>query len=175
MVSRAKKKRQMFDHSQWHMYQVSMGLSAGHTDWKLIDKMVLRARANCLIAWNFRGFGGIRAKGKFEKFGENSGEFTGIQMGFWMALFFWIQWEFLGDFGATPGFLEIWVFGVVSGDLGSMHNSQANTKKRFTKLFWGAVKVNIPGTQLGAFPKKIGKKIQWGNPLVYFQNKNRGF
>ena len=28
------------------------------------------------------------------------------------------QWEFLGDFGATLGFREIWVFGVVSGDLG---------------------------------------------------------
>ena len=36
----------------------------------------------------------------------NSGEFSGIQWGFVWHLV-WIQWEFLGDFGATPHFREI--------------------------------------------------------------------
>ena len=71
-----------------------------------------------LIFRKFLGFGGIWAiSGKFEKFRENSGEFSGIQWGFVWRLI-WIQWEFLGGFGATPDFQEVWVFGVVSGDLG---------------------------------------------------------
>ena len=55
--------------------------------------------------------------GEFGKFRENSVEFIGIQWGFLWRLV-WIQWEFLGDFGATPDFRENWGFGVVSGDLG---------------------------------------------------------
>ena len=71
-----------------------------------------------LISRKFRGFGGIWAiSGKFGKFRENSGEFSGIQWGFVWRLV-WIQWEFLGDFGAAPDFQENLGFGVVSGDLG---------------------------------------------------------
>ena len=80
-----------------------------------------------LIAWipllacfsrKFQGFGGIWANlGKFGKFRENSVELSGIQWGFVWRLV-WIQWEFLGDFGATPDFRENLGFGVVSGDLG---------------------------------------------------------
>ena len=67
---------------------------------------------------NFRGFGGIWANsGKFGKFRENSGELSGIQWGLVWRLV-WIQWEFLGDFGATPDFRENLGFGVVSGDSG---------------------------------------------------------
>ena len=71
-----------------------------------------------LISRKFRGFGGVWAiSGKFGKFRENSGEFSGIQWGFVWRLV-WIQWEFLGDFGAMPDFQENLGFGVVSGDLG---------------------------------------------------------
>ena len=71
-----------------------------------------------LILQKFQGFGGIWANSaKFGKFRENSGELSGIQWGFVWCLV-WIQWEFLGDFGATPDFQENWGFGVVSVDLG---------------------------------------------------------
>ena len=59
-----------------------------------------------LISRKFRGFGGIWAiSEKFGKFRENSGEFSGIRWGFVWRLV-WIQWEFLGDFGATPDFQQ---------------------------------------------------------------------
>ena len=59
-----------------------------------------------LILRKFQGFRGIWSNsGKFGEFQENSGELCGIQ---WNSVWRlgWIQWEFLGDFGATPDFRE---------------------------------------------------------------------
>ena len=81
-----------------------------------------------------------RFRGNSRKFRENSGEFSGIQWGFVWCLI-WIQWEFLGDFGATPGFWKTWVFGVVSGDLGPQKAfaqiaSPTKPQDRLDAAFW---------------------------------------
>ena len=71
-----------------------------------------------VILRKFQGFGGIWANsGKFGKFRENSGELSWTQ---WNSVWrlVWVQWEFLGDFGAMPDSRENLGFGVVSGDLG---------------------------------------------------------
>ena len=69
-----------------------------------------------LISWKFQG---IRWNlGEIGETREISGKFRGTQ---WNSVWrlVWIQWEFLGDFGATPGFQENLEFGAVSGDLGA--------------------------------------------------------
>ena len=85
---------------------------AGHKASKLADCVnfspPLISREISGIRWNLGKFGEIQG---------NSGELSGTQWGFVWRLV-WIQWEFLGDFGATPDFRENSVFGVVSGDLG---------------------------------------------------------
>ena len=78
------------------------------------------------IGWNLGEFGEIR---------EISGKFRGIQWGFVWRLVR-IQWEFLGDFGATPDLRGNLGFGVVSGDLGG--------QKAFCAKFNPGLKLSIP-------------------------------
>ena len=72
-----------------------------------------------LISRKFQGFGGIWANpGKFGKFRENSGEFSGIQWVFFCMVLSMNSVGIPGGFRATPDFREKFWFGVVSGDLG---------------------------------------------------------
>ena len=98
--------------------------------------------------------------GNFGKFRENSGELSAIQWGFVWRLI-WIRWEFLEDFGAAPGFWEIWDFGAGSGDLGPQ------------KAFVQTAMLLVQSFRNGAGP--IVLIPQGGRNLVYWAGVWGGF